>query len=113
MTRTLMVLPVLAVLAFPAASHAFVTAKFEGNKLVVSGTLLKDNIRVRVVGSTLRVSDTNRVNGSNGCAQDGDEASCPLASVAEVAVSAGFGDDAVTVTPGTAAATLNGDQGDD
>jgi Ca2+-binding RTX toxin-like protein len=87
----------LACGAMASSASALVTATITTNRVVVDGTVLRDNIVVRLVGSDIRVSDSGRVNGFGGCRQEGDEAACPRSGIARVDVDAKASSDSVQV----------------
>ena len=104
----------LACGALASSASALVTATITGGKVVVDGTVLRDSIVVRLVGSDIHVSDSGRVNGFGGCRQDGDEAACPRSGVTGVTVDAKGSADSVQVNSNVPVkASVTGGGGDD
>jgi Ca2+-binding RTX toxin-like protein len=93
---------------------ARVTVGVSNRVLVVSGTILRDEIDITQAGATLKVSDKDRVDPGSGCGHSGDNVACALAGIDRISVNLSRSDDRIQiVAPVAFLATVLGGDGDD
>ena len=104
-----------ALFAFLAADAAArVSVGISNRVLVISGTILRDEINLSQAGATVKVSDKDRVDAGAGCGRSGDDAACAISDFDRISVNLSRSDDRIQI-PGsvTFVATVLGGDGDD
>jgi Ca2+-binding RTX toxin-like protein len=104
-----------ALFAFLAADAAArVSVGISSRVLVISGTILRDEIDLSQAGATLKVSDKDRVDAGAGCGRSGDNVVCGISDFDRISVNLSRSDDRIQI-PGsvTFVATVLGGDGDD
>src|SRR3954451_3874445 len=113
LTRSLAFAAVLfALLAADGAAR--VNVGVSNRVLVVSGTILRDEITVTQAGATMKVSDKDRVDAGAGCGRSGDDVVCALSGIDRMSVNLSRSDDRIQIAaPVAFLATILGGDGDD
>src|SRR4051794_19805883 len=113
LTRSLALAAALfALLAADAAAR--VNVGVSNRVLVVSGTILRDEITVTQAGATMKVSDKDRVDPGAGCGRSGDDVVCALSGIDRISVNLSRSDDRIQIAaPVAFLATILGGDGDD
>jgi Ca2+-binding RTX toxin-like protein len=103
-----------ALLVMAADASARVTAGVSNRVLVVSGTILRDEIDITQTGASLKVSDKDRVDPGAGCGRAGNDVVCALSGIDRISVNLSRSDDRIQIAaPVAFQATVLGGDGDD